>query len=76
MQRRRVRVVAMQLWCVGGTGQSQRQLHDRPRPSHPAAKWWNPHTAPGRILPHTLCQVTLIRPPFLPTRFSAPFFFL
>lgn len=43
-----VGVAAMQLRCVRGTGQSWRQLRDRPRPSNPVTEWPNRHAGPGR----------------------------
>lgn len=64
-------VAAMQLRCVRGTGQSWRQLRDRPRPSSPGAERPNRRAGPdARAKPRPLS------PLFWRPGFPSPFFFL
>lgn len=64
-------VAAMQLRCVRGTGQSWRQLRDRPRPSSPGAERPN-----GRAGPDARAKPRPLSPLFWRPGFPSPFFFL
>lgn len=63
-------VAAMQLRCVRGTGQSWRQLRDRPRPSSPGAERPN-----GRAGPDARAKPRPLSPLFWRPGFPSPFFF-